>query len=703
VSDIAYSRSLYFLPRHFSRKQAPRKPLACRVSVTMQFSLALLLLSTSASAHFIDPSTLAEHHTTKSFVSPTATYKLIMSDEFATPLRTFEDGHDTTWTAMDRHDDDVSATGQGSLHFYNSSMVNTNDGWLNISTTTGDTTWSELNAKKGTYDTFTKNYRSGMVNSWNKFCFTGGIVEISAVMPGSPSTAGLWPAMWLLGNLGRATYEASTNKIWPWSFDKCDRDLQPGQAINACNKNSHWGMIPGTGRGATEIDVLEIMPGKPGYLPSTIPKIERPYGAMTLQVAPGIPAHRPQGGSQPMTKGNDGHNGFAPTEAQIWYKDLERHGNTSINPFFYGTYLAETKPEEPVHRTKKEAYQADAVGAIFQLSEVHFQKAHKYRLEWQPGSGGRIDWYVEDTQPDARSRGGDAWPHSSAAHNSSNAAGGDEALPLDPTTPSSWIHAFSIVDKSLKDVTEAQIPQEPSYLIFNTAVSSTWGFPYDTPATCKKCYDCADPACACAIPPGFCDTLKPGLTSMLIDYIRVYQTTDDDAHVGQPHTQGCDPVDHPTREYIKGHESVYMRSAPFVDEVPIKPVRRGGGKCESDADCGLAGKCSTLAELSFWSSSKEAVCKCHDKAFTGPRCLSLFTYEDEAGAYDLNLDTTWFLSRFTGVYVPMPLVVSFSLVAAIFIGSFVITLQKKKLSSGSSYSGLQQQEMTPRPAYMPRR
>jgi hypothetical protein len=97
---------------------------------------------------------------------------------------------------------------------------------------------------------------------------------------------------------------------------------------------------------------------------------------MTLQVAPGVPGNRPKSGAPPLP-GNDGHNGFAPSPPQDWYEHLNYMGNTSINPFFYGTYLAETKPGEPVHRSKLEAFQADAVGAIHQLRAVHFQKAHK--------------------------------------------------------------------------------------------------------------------------------------------------------------------------------------------------------------------------------------------------------------------------------------------------------------------------------------
>ncbi len=76
------------------------------------------------------------------------------------------------------------------------------------------------------------------------------------------NTGGLWPAVWLLGNLGRATYEASTNNIWPWSYDTCDRKKQEAQSISGCNKASHFGLNKFQGRGATEIDLLELMGGE---------------------------------------------------------------------------------------------------------------------------------------------------------------------------------------------------------------------------------------------------------------------------------------------------------------------------------------------------------------------------------------------------------------------------------------------------------
>ena len=43
----------------------------------------------------------------------------------------------------------------------------------------------------------------------NKFCFTGGYIETSVMLPGSDNIVGLWPAVWTMGNLGRAGYGAS--------------------------------------------------------------------------------------------------------------------------------------------------------------------------------------------------------------------------------------------------------------------------------------------------------------------------------------------------------------------------------------------------------------------------------------------------------------------------------------------------------------
>jgi beta-glucanase (GH16 family) len=208
-----------------------------------------------------------------------------MSDEFNVNNRTFKDGDDPMWTALDKSDDDASSAGGGSMQFYNSSAVTTEKGFLKISTYLEKTEWNRYNKLKEEWTHEITNYTSGMMQSWNKFCFTGGIIEVDIIIPGEPYIGGLWPAVWLLGNLGRSTYEASTNNIWPWSFDKCDRKKQDAQTFSRCNSQNHFGMNSHQGRGATEIDILEVMTGASDKsLPGTDPPISYPYADMTLQV-----------------------------------------------------------------------------------------------------------------------------------------------------------------------------------------------------------------------------------------------------------------------------------------------------------------------------------------------------------------------------------------------------------------------------------
>jgi len=210
----------------------------------------------------------------------------VMSDEFNVPDRSFKDGHDKVWTALDKSDDDASSAGGGSMQFYNSSTVTTGDGYLKIKTIMQKTGWNRYDHVKKEWKHHVTNFSSGMVQSWNKFCFTGGIVEVDVIFPGDPFIGGLWPAVWMLGNLGRATYEASTNNLWPWSYDYCNRNLQEAQLISACNRENHYGMNPFQGRGATEIDIVEVMTGDSnGPLPSTKPNISLPYADLTLQVS----------------------------------------------------------------------------------------------------------------------------------------------------------------------------------------------------------------------------------------------------------------------------------------------------------------------------------------------------------------------------------------------------------------------------------
>lgn len=376
--------------------------------------------------------------------------------------------------------------------------------------------------------------------------------------------------------------------------------------------------------------------------------------------------NRPQSGSLPIRQRTISKTGHTAFEAQTWYEGLHREGNTSINPFFYGTYLAETKPNEPVTRSKLQAFQADAVGVAHQLTPDHFEKPHTFRVEWQPGKGGRLDWYVKAYRI-----------------NDTMAIDGDGE-------GQDWVHVYGLDDTSLSDLMGSQIPEEPSYLIMNTAISSTWGFPYDAPDWCPKCYDCEDPKCACSFYPGFCEMLRSGKVTMLIDSIRVYQSRDPSVHVGGNHTLGCDPPGFPTKEWIDGHSYRYMRNPPFSyeDLKPLRPIQNGGGTCSRDTDCGSdvrhenltavyesmvaqgrrarqqwhanktqgRGVCVDTFKSMVFSTISGKVCSCFS-GFTGPHCLSLDHVDEAPSAHVLRMRRSPF-TAIANFEVPMFFLIS---------------------------------------------
>ncbi|KAK6346802.1 hypothetical protein TWF696_006910 [Orbilia brochopaga] len=176
--------------------------------------------------------------------------KLVFSDEFNTDGRTFYEGDDQFWTAPDLH---YAATSD--LEWYDPDSVTTAAGTLRL----------KLDAWKN-HDL---NYRSGMLQSWNKLCFKGGVLEVSASLPAPGGKLGLWPGIWTLGNLARPGYLATSDGTWPYAYDECDVGITPnqsspdgisylpGQRLNSCTCKGEDHPNAGAGRGAPEIDALE--------------------------------------------------------------------------------------------------------------------------------------------------------------------------------------------------------------------------------------------------------------------------------------------------------------------------------------------------------------------------------------------------------------------------------------------------------------
>jgi Beta-glucan synthesis-associated protein SKN1/KRE6/Sbg1 len=80
------------------------------------------------------------------------------------------------------------------LHFYSEKNARTTNGVLNITTERKVNVYKAFDEVKKEFYPDKKYIQSGMLQSWNKFCFIGGAVEFSAKLPGDPHKGGLWPA-----------------------------------------------------------------------------------------------------------------------------------------------------------------------------------------------------------------------------------------------------------------------------------------------------------------------------------------------------------------------------------------------------------------------------------------------------------------------------------------------------------------------------
>lgn len=217
-------------------------------------------------------------------------YELVFSDEFNTDGRSFYPGDDPFWEAVD-----IWYGSTADMEWYDPQQIKTLNGNLVITMDSTSTTQSGLTsgstAPFQTSDNHGLSYRSGMLQSWNKFCFTSGYIEVAVVLPGpNENTQGYWPGIWTMGNLARPGYSATTDGMWPYTYNTCDVGTFPnqttkdkqgppaalhsnasrakynyelswlsGQRASACScpGSDHPGPVVTQGRGAPEIDIFE--------------------------------------------------------------------------------------------------------------------------------------------------------------------------------------------------------------------------------------------------------------------------------------------------------------------------------------------------------------------------------------------------------------------------------------------------------------
>ncbi|GAA5893705.1 hypothetical protein JCM6882_007884 [Rhodosporidiobolus microsporus] len=295
-------------------------------------------------------------------------YVLTFSDEFEVDGRTFWPGDDPYWEAVDLH-----YWPTNDYEWYDPDAITTRGGNLEITMTE-----EPIHGM---------NFRSGMLQSWNKLCFTEGIIEVNISLPGAHDVGGLWPGAWTLSNLVRAGYGATSDGTWPYSYLACDigtlpnqtnvegtgpqaaltsgvndgtLSFLPGQKLSACTcpGEDHPGPDVSVGRGGGEIDIIEAQMSWDG-------RRLRGAASQSAQFAP-YDAHYQFRNETPYTT--------------VWTND------TYLNPYMGGVYQQATSG---VTYCDPKAYELDGGGFSVYGFEYDNDLDDGY-ITWF--SGGKKDW-----------------------------------------------------------------------------------------------------------------------------------------------------------------------------------------------------------------------------------------------------------------------------------------------------------------------
>lgn len=327
--------------------------------------------SLKAIRQLVDADTPASAKSWSSAISGN-TYYLQFSDEFNEEGRTFWPGDDQFWTGVD-----IWYAGTVDYEWYSPEAINTTGGALVITMT-----------DKPTHNL---NFQSGMLQSWNKLCMQGGYLEFAIIQPGSHSTSGYWPAAWLMGNLGRPGYLATTDGMWPYSYQGCDTGILPGQV------NAQGGPDQAVNSQATYAARGKL---------SKLPGMRTPSCTCSGQDHPGPNVN--VGRSSPE---------LDILEAQIQYRNGQKNSFASQSmqtaPFDDQYYWVNATPATTIHGANTDInsyvggpYQ-EAVSAVSLIPQRGFQDVNlpdaqkyvtyavEYEPDWNNNGGGYVTWYVD--------------------------------------------------------------------------------------------------------------------------------------------------------------------------------------------------------------------------------------------------------------------------------------------------------------------
>ncbi|KAI9909052.1 hypothetical protein PsorP6_014493 [Peronosclerospora sorghi] len=657
---------------------------------------------------WVDPETPQEKYQWET--SRGERWDLVMSDEFNMPGRSFRPGDDHMWTSIEKPDG-VNAALEVYAHNKTTTSCDETSGvcsfqieledyvvqlqvWNEFLSTPGFENVTFVSALDVSIVTFSLLltflvlfYRGGMVQSWNKFCMQGGMVEVRAQLPGAISESSgnpdinlgprarvkslryypTWPGIWMMGNLGRAIFSGSTNRMWPFSYDACEPEtFEPSnQRISACDADPGDGLNPHQGRGAPEIDIVEgggtsisssiqVGPGMPTEF-RVIPPIDENVLCIYSSSCRTIGANF-VGIPESVYFGSRGH--------ASWYQGLRYAANNLCSP-----NVSETQNYAPVDAALEQGIEDNVCSAttcpasLDINSDLGLMDSTNQEDRWGINSNGTCFATMNSYMGEFICSAGNADPRCeplSDAHVAPDDASAF-AYQMDALSANWPVHTavytefveyqvewvpgkdgyvrwmlagdplYEIPAESVtnppqgamvKNPTKIMI-EEPMYLILNIAMSSKWGTQPPNPNyPCRR--DGMDP-----IVNSICDSFPMYLR---VDYIRVYQDVSSTSRM----SLGCDPDTHPTREWILHHLDEYQDEANKVVDV------HGKGFCRTDWDCTVQTARST--NRGFVLSGRCVKRRCHVDRSTlcdtkpGQRCV---LWPASCGGGLRWLDFTW--------------------------------------------------------------
>ncbi|RLN55926.1 hypothetical protein BBP00_00008257 [Phytophthora kernoviae] len=416
--------------------------------------------------------------------------------------------------------------------------------------------------------------------------------------------------------------------MWPFSYDKCEPDTfnSSNQRISACTDDPGYGLNPNQGRGAPEIDLLEggglaissslqIAPGMPddyrmfpidtstgdasfciyGYncltkganyvdIPSAYYKeqrghkswyqgiryasnnackqdasVKQEYSKVSASIKAGIKENTCSLDTCPAS--NDANSDLALIDGVG-----ENHWGVNSNGTCYplmnsytGAYLCDpdntnskcASPRNATSTPKSNAmssfnYQMDAVSSNWPVHLGAYLEFVVYQLEWVTGENGYVRWMLN----------------------------GSPLFEITTATIS------AVPQNANKSNPQKVMIEEPMYVIFNVALSSSWGAKPPNPGSeCRG--DGSDPEVN-----KVCDAFPMFLK---VDYIRLYQDLGDDLDADNYMQVGCDPASHPTKKWIEGHINEYQDDDNHWKEVSGKAF------CKINDDCTIGGSLAKTA------------------------------------------------------------------------------------------------------------